>query len=511
VKKSTRLRSYVVAVHAVVGALALGACSAPATGAQQADKGTLRVVASNEPTTLNPIYGSVSDAKSWGALFDALVGDDPTTNEANQNGLLYGWERPTPTKWTFKVRPNVTFHNGEAFDAAAAAFTIAQEYTDKKANLGAFYSVVENAAPVGDILEVTTKTPYPALPDLLASTMAVAPKAYQTAGADGFAAHPVGTGPFAFSSYQRGGTLKLTANEKYWQGAPKLNGLNVSWSGDAQTRASLAQTGQADLALDLTPQTLGTLNSDTKLNVVQKPIDARYFVYFNTTKPPFDNPIIRKAAALAIDKKTVVGSLFKQGGATPYNYFVGDLFSTPPTYDDAITYDPEKAKNLLASVPGSHEITMTYANGRSPNDGQIGAAIVGMWENVGFKVKNDPVDFSTFLQRRGTNVMEATGAQIVNTFRDPDEEFRAWVGRSSIVHNCASAPYDVLSEQALAAPSREAREKVYGQMEDRLLNQDVCYVPILKYDGIWAMSKKVGGFTPPRLGTPAYARLTLAG
>ena len=493
----------------IVGAIAVSGCSASSSKTSASSSDILRVVAQNEPVTLNPVYSSTSDVKSWGSMFDSLVGIDRASTAPDQDGLLYGWTRPTPTTWMFKVRTGVTFHNGEAFDAAAAAFTITQEVTDKKAVLGGNYSAVQSATPQGADLQVTTKEPFPALPAMFAITMAVPPKAYQAAGGDAFASHPIGTGPFVFASYGRGGTLKTTANEKYWRGAPKLKGMSVSWSADGQTRASLVQTGQADLALDLTPQTLSAVKSDSKLNVVQKPVDARYFVYFNEKAPPFDNPVMRKAAALAIDKKSIVSGLFKEGGASVYNYFVGDLFPSPPTYADSISYNVDEAKRLLASVPGPHAVTMSYATGRSPNDAQIGSAIVGMLQNAGFTVTNDPVDFATFVQRRNNNSMQATGLQIINAFRDPDEEFRPWVGKTSITHNCVSDPYDALSTQALAQPEEGARNQIYGQMEDMLLNQDVCFVPVLRYDGIWAMTKSVQGFQPPRFASPDYYKISM--
>jgi peptide/nickel transport system substrate-binding protein len=487
----------------------MNACSGSSSKKAGGGSKIVRVVGQNEPVTLNPLYSSTSDVKSWGAMFDSLVGTDRASTAPDQNGLLYGWTRTTPTTWMFKVRTGVTFHDGEVFDAAAAAFTITQEITDKKAILGGNFSDVSAAKPVGADLEVTTKEPFPALPAMLAITMAVAPKAYQQTGGDGFASHPVGSGPFTFSSYARGGSLKMVAYDKYWRGAPKLAGVNVSWSADAQTRASLVQTGQADLALDLTPQTLNAVKSDSRLKVIEKPIDARYFVYFNMKTAPFNNADMRKAAALAIDKASIVSGLFKQGGASPYNYFVGDLFPTPPTYSDSISYDLDKAKSLLASVPGSHQISFTYATGRSPNDAQISTAIVGMLENAGFKVNNEPMDFATFLQRRNNGTMQATGIQIINAFRDPDEEFRPWVGGTSITQNCVSAPYDALSTQALAQPEEVARDKIYSQMEDRLLNQDVCYVPILRYDGLWAMSKTVQGFVAPRFASPDYYQISM--
>ncbi len=508
-------RTFVAAAAAIlVGATLLTGCSSPGStpsSSAAASGGTLKVVGQNEPVTMNPVYSSTSDVKSWGPMFDALVGTDRASTAPNQDGLLYGWTRPTDTTWLFKVRSGVTFQDGEKFDAAAAAFTITQEVTDPKAVLGNNFSAVASAAPQGEQLLVTTKVPYPALPSMLAITMAVAPDAYKKVGGDQFGSHPVGSGPFTFESYTRGGSLSMVANKDYWRGAPKLDGVTVSWSADPQARASLVQTGQANLALDLTPASLSTVKTDPNVNVVEKPIDARYFVYFNEKVAPFDNPTLRKAAAYAIDKKAIVGGIFKGGGASVYNSFVGDLFQTAPKFSDQISYDLAKAKKLVASVPGSHAVTLTYASGRSPQDGQIGTAVADMLKKAGFDVTDQPVDFATFVDRRNSGTIQMAGTQIINAFRDPDEEFRPWVLSSSVTKNCVSAPYDALSDEALATPDRTAREKVYAKAEDLLLNQDVCYTPILRYDGVWAMSTSVKGFVAPRFASPDYYTLSLQG
>ena len=220
-----KIRRAATALIAVVvaSAVALAGCAGYG-GSQGGTSNVLRVVGQNEPVSINPIYSSTSDVKSWGPMYDALVGTDRASTEPNQDGLLYDWSRPTPTTWLFKVREGVTFHNGEPFDAAAAAFTISQEVNDPKAILGGNFRPVESAAPQGADLLVTTNVPYPALPSMLAITMAVAPGAYQAAGGDAFAQNPVGTGPFRFESYTRGGALRMVANEGYWRGAPRLGG-----------------------------------------------------------------------------------------------------------------------------------------------------------------------------------------------------------------------------------------------------------------------------------------------
>ena len=488
--------------------VALVGCSSDDKAGRNTDGGTVRVVAQNEPVSLNAIYSSVSDAKSWGALYDGLVGNNPATNEVNDEGLLYGWERPDATTWIFKVREGVTFHNGEVFDAAAAAFTILTERDEPKANLGLFYQDIVDAKPVGNDLEITTSEPYPPLPSLLASTMAIAPGAYAKLGGDGFGAAPVGTGPFKFVSYDRGGTLRLDAYKDYWRVKPAAASLEVSWSADAQTRVGLVQTGQADLALDLTPQALTSLRDDGSVEVKRAPIQSRYYLYLNTKEGAFIDLDLRRAFAMAIDRDAIVASVFKQGGAEAYRHFFGDLYDPELTFDNSIKYDLKAAQQIVSSK-GSPKITLTYANGRAPNDGQIGTAVVGMLEAAGFTVTNDQVEFSTFLERRNSHATEAAGMQIINTYPDPDDMVKAWAGGFSITQACAGEWYDAKESKALSAASDDERDAHYRDIENQVLNEEVCYVPLVKYEGIWAMNPKLSGFTEPRIGATDYALLKI--
>lgn len=488
--------------------LALAACSASPTETPDAAD-SLRVVGSNEPIQLNPVYSSTSDAKSWGAIFDPLVGGDISTNEPNDDGLLYGWERSDDLTWVFKVREGVTFHDGQTFDAAAAAFTIQQEKEDPKANIGTFYQLVESATPQDDgTLQIVTKQPYAALPNLLAVTMAVGPDAYTEAGPDGFGTAPVGTGPYVFTSWTPGTALTMTANADYWKGEPEIDTLQVSWSADAQTRAGLVASGQAELALDLTPQSLAGIGTSDEVTVERGPIGARYYMYVDENKGPFADPDLRRAAAMAIDREAIVNSLFGDGGAEVYTSFIGDLLAEMPEISDDLAYDPEAAAKIVASKP-STPFSFTYAAGRSPNDGQISEAIIGMLQAVGFEVTNDPVDFATWRERRVERTLDATGLQLITTFVDPDSELRAWITSGSVSGNCAAEWYDAKNAEALAAPDDETRTAVYTEIEEHIISEDACFIPILKYEGIWAMTPALKGFTMPRIGVPNYAKLSL--
>ncbi len=185
------------------------------------DSDTLRVVLQAEPTSLNPRSVRCSDSRAWGSIFDSLVGFDRQTLQPNEDGLLTGWEQTGPTEWTFDVREDVTFQNGETFDADAAAFTIKELRDNQASILRGYYSIVEDAQAVDGKLRITTVEPYLAMPTLLTNAYALPPEYYAEVTAEGFAKKPVGTGPYELKSYTSGSEITVAKYDDYWRGEPK--------------------------------------------------------------------------------------------------------------------------------------------------------------------------------------------------------------------------------------------------------------------------------------------------
>ncbi len=139
-----RLHDCARTTAAAGGALAVLLTSACGIGSstEAAGDSTLRVVVQAEPTSLSPTYSFFGDARVWGGIFDTLVGYDRQTLAVNDEGLLPTWEQTGPTEWLFDVREGVTFHDGETFDAAAAAFTINELRDDPASILRTYYDVI---------------------------------------------------------------------------------------------------------------------------------------------------------------------------------------------------------------------------------------------------------------------------------------------------------------------------------------------------------------------------------
>lgn len=502
------------ALLGLVVALALGAagCSAGGTEAAKSTSGTggtLKVVVPTEPVTLNPVLSVISDARVWGSIMDPLV-DVDSAGAPQDTGLITSWKQASPTEWDLTLREGVKFSNGEAFDASAVKFVIEQNITDPAAKLATYMSVIEDVKAVdASTVHITTKSAYNALPQLLSVVYAAPPSYYQEKGAAGFAKAPVGTGAFVFDSYDPGRQIVVKKNPDYWRGPAKLDSIVFSWAPDAASRTSLLQTGSADVAIDVSVEQKTAIESDPKLQLAAEPSTAEMMVFFEAAKAPFDDVKLRQAAAMAIDRDALVKSLFRGDGAKAQPHMIGQLMSSMPKHSSPAVYDPEGAKKLLAGSQPA--ITFSYTVGRYPQDSKVGEAVAGMLEAVGFKVKRNPLDVAKFFELRPAGAFEMYMYQVSPVFLQPDVYVHGFLTEKSITHHCVDPQIDKLSAQALEAASQAESEQKYAEIEDYVLNEKFCNVPLYDVVGLYGLSDKVDGFVAPRNQLPNWSVVSLKG
>ncbi|RGP37103.1 ABC transporter substrate-binding protein [Pseudotabrizicola alkalilacus] len=157
---------------------------------------------------------------------------------------------------------------------------------------------------------------------------------------------PIGTGPFKFVAYQKDAVIRYTKNPDYWGTAPIIDDLIFAITPDAAVRLQKLKAGECHLMPYPAPADIDTIKADPNLTLdEQAGLNVGYLAY-NTTQAPFDNPKVRKALNMAINKDAIVEAVF-QGAALPAKNPI------PPTmwsYNEAIeddAYDPEASKAML--------------------------------------------------------------------------------------------------------------------------------------------------------------------
>ena len=158
-----------------------------------------------------------------------------------------------PLTWEIKLRPGVTFHNGEPFDAESVAFSVAHIVDPAtKSQIAGNFKVIEKVEQVDPLtVRFHLLNPAPWLPAQMAPWLAMLPPKYAADPANDFASNPVGTGPYRFLSWERGAKISLQRNDAYFaggaKGEPIADAVNFRFVSDATTRVTDVVSGTSQL------------------------------------------------------------------------------------------------------------------------------------------------------------------------------------------------------------------------------------------------------------------------
>jgi glutathione transport system substrate-binding protein len=256
---------------------------------------------------------------------------------------------PDGLVYTFTLRQGVKFQDGTEFNAQAVKVNL-DRVLDKSNGLARYnqFNRIKSVEAVNpSTVKITLNQPFSAFINALAhpSAMMISPAALKKWGKD-IAFHPVGTGPFEFVEWKPAEYVKVRKFAGYWrQGFPKIDTLTFRTVTDNNTRATVIQTGEAQLAYPVPYEQAALLKANPKLDVVSTPsITARY-VSMNVLQKPFDDVRVREAVNYAINKDALAkvafaGYAFPSQGVVPQGVAFADKMSPWP-------YDPAKARALL--------------------------------------------------------------------------------------------------------------------------------------------------------------------
>ena len=357
---ATRAKS----LAAIALALAVCACSkvGSSVGAPVAQTGAVRIVGAGSIDSLVPeltgLQSAVDLGMFWGAwLF--IVNDrgdlEPelaTEIPSPQNGGVSADGRTI----TYHLRKGVRWHDGVPFTARDAIFTwhAIMNPANNVISRSGWDDVESMSAPDDHTLVVHLKRPYaPAIAAFFGpgpAPMSILPEHILGKLPDinraPYDVKPIGTGPFIVESYQPSYGVKLIANPAYWRGPPKLHEIDYLFVPDANTRAIMMKSGEADLYYDPPNSLLPDLSSIAGVHVLHTTFNEFWYLVFNTRHAPLDDVRVRRAISMGTDRDYIVRTVM-HGAATPAQ---GDQLPGTWAYDPNIhapAYDPAAARSLL--------------------------------------------------------------------------------------------------------------------------------------------------------------------
>jgi peptide/nickel transport system substrate-binding protein len=295
--------------------------------------------------------------ESLGALYNRLVKPDndglPTPDLATE------WAPDaTAEAWTFTLRDGVTFHDGKPFTSADVLATMAHVLDPALESPGAsVLQIVDlEASEAPDDLTVVfkLKQPHADFPMLMLHySMYIVPEGAdaRTIGETG-----IGTGPFRVDAFEPGGNTRLVANESYWEGTPGLSAIEFLPIADVEARISALLAGQADFTEGFGGTSVPLLQTGTDVVVQELPSGNWTTLVMNCTEAPFDNPDVRQAMKLMVDRPLAVQAVL-QGHGVPANdhpVWPGD----PYVLEEVRERDLDSARELLAGAGFNDDLSV---------------------------------------------------------------------------------------------------------------------------------------------------------
>ncbi|HXJ82361.1 MAG TPA: ABC transporter substrate-binding protein [Candidatus Methylomirabilis sp.] len=332
------------------------------------------------------------------AIHDALV--RPYPGQKMGPSLAESWrESPDGRTYEFKLRRGLTFHNGDPVTADDVKFSY-ERY--KGAGAKEFQARVQQVEVVDPLtVRFQLKEPWPDFMTFYGTTATAAgivlPKKYLTqVGDDGFRKHPVGAGPYKFVSDQPGIQIVLEAFPGYWRRVPNVKKLVMKSVPDANTRAVMLKSGDADIAFVLDGPDAEDLKRDPRFQIVASKHASIFWIEFADQwdpKSPWHDKRLRLAVNYALDRKKIneaacLGFCPPAGVIVPRVMDFALQVEPPP-------YDPPKAKQLLAEAG--------YPNGLDagefvgiPGFPTVIESVVNYLNAVGIRMKIRAMERATF-------------------------------------------------------------------------------------------------------------------
>ena len=353
------------------------------------------------PSAVNPTIQGL-----YQSVFDQFILQQPDLKPAP--GLLteWGWN-DDKTKVSMTVRDGVTWHDGSAFTAEDVAWSLSRAADAATGNPIQFiWSTLANIKADGNVVTADVARFEPTIFKwMYFLTGYVLPKAYyEKVGPEGFEAAPIGTGPYMVDKFERNAFVRLKANANYWGGKPDFDTVTIKFVTDAAARVAEVESGNSHVTLEVPYEEFDRLKAT--LTGTASPISDIGMIFLNDIEVMTD-PNVRKAAAHAIDKKTIIDRLLS-GYGVPI-----DTLQTPEydAYDASIVvpYDEAKALELLAASGFSPENPVKFkiqtTKGFKPKDYEMVQAIVGLWRKVGIEAEIEVYEIAKHYELRAADTL----------------------------------------------------------------------------------------------------------
>jgi len=468
-------------------------------GFSQQSGGVLQIGIETEPVGFDPnLVTAFASFRILENVYDGLLKYDENMNLIPNIAEKY--EVPDPNTLIFTIRDDVYFHSGQRLTVEDVLYTF-ERIMDKEVGspAAAYYSEVENIE-VLDSKRIQFKLKVPMANTLLinfASTnSAIVSKEFVKAG-NNLQLKTNGTGPFFISEYVPGDHITLEKNSNYFiPEQPYLDKIVFRIIPEEISRVTALRNGDVDLIEIKEPLTLRSLQSNS-FKIYRQPVLSYYLLGFNTTREPLNNPRVRSALSLAIDREEIINMVaFGEGTVTgPMNPTVQPWAISPENFEE-YEYNPEKAKSILAEVgyPNGFEFNIVVAS--RYNFDKIAQVIQSQLSKIGVKVNIELVEWGIFISKWRESDFDSF-VSLNSGSIDPDVQFfRTFHSNGSTnVFLYNNSIVNKFLEGGRKEPNVVERIKIYNQLQ-KILVKEAPILFLYSPNVLYASQNYVEGFKP---------------
>lgn len=458
---------------------AAAATAVPPTVAPPSAPTTIRIAVGADPDNMDPIQTTtvlVTNIEKY--VLEPLLRMDKDAKP--QAVLATKWDVSSDgLTYTFTLRDGVTFSDGTALDANAVKWNFDRLLDTKvkstsRQNFGAIKEVqAVDAKTVKVILKEVNAT----MLGVLSTLLLASPNAVKVEGNSYDAMpKPVGTGPYVFKQRVAGERIEFARNGKFWGEAPYYDSVVIQIVPEAATRESLLLAGQADLILSPPANDVTALKQNSNVKVLLAPSSRTIYIAMNNKSKLFSDVRVRQAMNYAVDRQALIKNvLFDLGTemAGPMG-----LKSWADCGLPAYTYDPAKAKKLLADAGAQNlEFDFISPTGRYVQDYPVSQAIQTYLADIGVKANLKTMDWPSYTAAitvppdKNTLGMHFLGW--TPSFPDPSQMMIMFETKSQVPNGLGTSFYsnpdvDKLLDQGKQVTDAKQRNDIYCQASKKI-------------------------------------------
>ena len=430
-------------------------------------------------SAVNPTIQSI-----YKSVFDQYIDQNPDLSF--KHGLLtgWGWNEDYTQIW-MEVRDDAYWHDGTQVTAEDVVWSLQRAGHPDTGNPIMFvWSKVNNFKIDGNRITGDVVSFEPTLFKWMAFlTGYVLPqKYYESVGAEGFEAAPIGSGPYMVDQFERNSFVRLKRFDQYWGPMPEFETVIFKFVTDASSRVAEIESGASDITIEIPYEEFDRLSGKDGFHGVSTPVSDIGMIFINDVDV-MEDANVRMALAHAIDKQAIVSHLLR-GYGVPIDTLQAPQYAA---FDDSIkvAHDPDKARELLAasgySTNNPVRFTIQTTRGFKPKDYEMIQAIVGMWRKVGAEAQIEVYEIAKHYELRATDTLApAAFYNWGNAIGDPSTSTGfAMFGPSP------HSTWDTDDLDAMIGPlwgeADEAKRIAGYQQVDRYIAENAYVIPLLQY------------------------------